>query len=264
MTDEDLIESAPRRPPSPSPLRRWAQRILGRPAVGAALLVIGLAAGSLSGYILGQQNPPELAGIYAYFRGFEQIPVSPRTEPSVDPAYGRTPIPTLTAEDLVALGEDVTRQFSVLSGRSAIPVLCATSVGQPGSTSEPSTGYPSTVFQVRGAEITQLIWPHPDAAMASGALRTLVSQAASCPDVPNFQLRVTTSGQRYGIGDEYAFFYRQPLEDDSPEATYAIVVLVRVGADLIEIALTSEDAAGADEGRCYRVAEAAAGKAAGG
>jgi hypothetical protein len=262
VPEDDLIESAPLRPPSA--LRRWAQRILGRPAVGAALLVIGLIAGSLSGYILGQQNPPELGGIYAYFRGFEQFPVSPLTEASVDPAYGRTPIPTLTAEDLAALGENVTRQFSVLSGRSAIPVLCATSVGQPGSTSEPGTGYPSTVFQVRGAEITQLIWSHPDAAAASGALRTLISQAVACPDVPNLEMRVTTSGQRYGIGDEYAFFYRRPLVADSPEATYAVVVLVRVGADLIEIALANEDAIGVDEGRCYRVAEVAARRAAGG
>ncbi len=66
-----------------------------------------------------------------------------------DQTYGRAPIPLLTPDDLAALGEVVTRQFSVLSARSAIPVLCGTPTGQPGSTSA-ATDAPPTVFSVQG------------------------------------------------------------------------------------------------------------------
>jgi len=44
----------------------------------------------------------------------------------------------------------------------------------------------------------------------------------------------------------------------------AIVVLVRVGSDLIEIAMTAAEPAGVNEGRCYAVAEVAVRKALGG
>ncbi|MDQ3476604.1 MAG: hypothetical protein M3492_09830 [Actinomycetota bacterium] len=262
MTDEDLIES------TSAPISGWRRRVdqlLRRPAVAAALLVVGLLVGSAAGYVVGHSNPRVLSGIYGYSTAWESF--TPLAGSPFDQTYGRPPIPMLTPDDLAALGEVVTRQFSVLSARSAIPVLCGTPTGQPGSTSA-ATDAPSTVFSVQGGEVTELVWMHPDANAASGALRTLVFQAWQCSDIPEFGIRVTTSGLRYGIGDEYAFFYREPLNTVSdatlPVAMDAIVVLVRVGSDLIEIAMSAAEPAGVNEGRCYAVAEVAVRNALGG
>ena len=264
LPEDDLIESADK---PPTALQHRLRHALRRPAGAAVLLVLGLVAGSIGGYLVGQNNSQVLSGIHGYSLGFGTFSGSPLADSPFDQTYGRNPLPMLTSEDLAALGENVTRQFSVLSARSAIPVLCGTSVGQPGSTSA-AGGTPSTDFVVQGAEISELVWMHPDATAASGTLRTLVLQASQCSEIPDFGIRVTTSGLRYGIGEEYAFFYREPLNTVSdatlPVAMDAIVVLVRLGSDLIEIAMTTADAAGVDEARCYAVAEVAVRKAVGG
>ena len=261
MTDEDLIESPPR---SPSAWQGRAQRLLRRPAAGAALLVIGLIAGSVSGYVVGHNDPVILGGIYQYSRGFTVVTASPPPEPFIDETYGRTPLPSLTAEELAALGENVSRQFSVLAARSAIPILCAQIAGPADATypNDQNVQYPSTVFEVDGGTIAQLVRPHFDAAAASGALQTLVSRAGQCPAVPNARATIVSGGVQSGIGDEYAIFSRTPT---GPDEFFATVVLVRVGPDLIEMSLTSDVVAAPDaEARCIRAARAAVQKALGG
>ena len=261
MTDEDLIESPPR---PPSAWQGRAQRLLRRPAAGAALLVIGLIAGSVSGYVVGHNDSVILGGIYQYSRGFTVVTASPPPEPFIDETYGRTPLPSLTAEELAALGENVSRQFSVLAARSAIPVLCAQIAGPADATypNDQNVRYPSTVFEVDGGTIAQLVRPHFDAAAASGALQTLVSRAGQCPAVPNARATIVSGGVQSGIGDEYAIFSRTPT---GPDEFFATVVLVRVGPDLIEMSLISDVIAAPDaEARCIRAARAAVQKALGG
>lgn len=255
MTDEDLIESAQR---AKSGFQRRVETALPHGAVVVALLVLGLVVGSLGGFAVGHSNQRTLTGL-----GYVFIGPFPLAEPSLEltpfeQAYGRSQLPSLTRADLVALGENVTRDYGVFSARSAIPIMCGTSVGQPGTPTYLDLRYPSTVFDVDGGEIRQLIWPQPDRASASGTLHTLVFQAQQCPEVPNFQTSVVTDGVRTGIGDEYATFAQQPTVAGDPGTLFASVVLVRLGADLIEIAFTSDGiAVDQAEDRCLRVAAAA-------
>lgn len=170
----------------------------------------------------------------------------------------------LDREELAALGENVSRQFSVLAARSAIPVLCAQIAGPADATypNDQNVRYPSTVFEVDGGTIAQLVRPHFDAAAASGALQTLVSRAGQCPAVPNARATIVSGGVQSGIGDEYAIFSRTPT---GPDEFFATVVLVRVGPELIEMSLTSDVVAAPDaEARCIRAARAAVQKALGG
>lgn len=261
MTEEDLIESAPR---PPSAWRRRSETPLGRPSGAMALLVVGVLAGSIGGYIAGQGIPRTLSGL-----GYLGISMDVGDQAvlglgAVAQAVARPPPPTLASDDLIELGENVTRQFSVLSGQSAIPVLCETSIGQPGTSDPVDVDYPSTVFLVDGGQFSQLIWPRVDATAAGRTLHTLVFQAQLCPDLPNSQATVRTSGVLTGIGDEYVVFHREPTMA-APRILVATVVLVRVGADLIEISFAADGAVPEDaEVRCLRVAEAAVREAVGG
>ena len=90
-----------------------------------------------------------VAGISPDSLGLEQVAEGLIfTGQPVDQIPGPTPIPTLTPEDVSALGENVTRQITVLIGRSTIPVLCGTSLQQPGTSYGVDLGYSSTAFQV--------------------------------------------------------------------------------------------------------------------
>lgn len=255
---EDLIESASR------PKSAWWQRLgpmLPHPAAAAAILVVGLLAGLVGGFVVGQGNPVTLTSLgYAFVGPYP--PGGPLDLEPFEQTYGRPLPPTLTQEDLSAIGETVTRQFSVLSARSMIPVMCGTSLGQPGAPNYLDLQYPATVFRVNVAEISQLIWPRPDETAASGTLHTLVTQAQRCPDEPLSRTTVTTSGVLTGIGDEYAIFFRQPTAAGEPDAFSATVTLVRIGADLIEVALISDVVDPLDaRPRCLQIAAAAAQKA---
>lgn len=259
MTSEDLIESAP---PPKSGLRRRVEAAGRHPAGAAAILVLGLIVGWIGGYAVGQGNPRTLAGLGYLFIGSYPPAEQPLDLEPFEQTYGRPLPPTLTQEDLSAIGETVTRQFSVLSARSMIPVMCGTSLGQPGAPNYLDLQYPATVFRVNAAEISQLIWPRPDETAASGTLHTLVTQAQRCPDEPLSRTTVTTSGVLTGIGDEYAIFFRQPTAAGEPDAFSATVTLVRIGADLIEVALISDVVDPLDARlRCLQIAAAAAQKA---
>jgi len=251
--DEDLIESTPR------PESAWRRRFkpaLGHPGAAAAILVVGLLAGSLGGFLVGRSDPRPLAGLGYLFLGFENG-FDPSLRPPSDPNYGRQPLSTLTADDLSAVGEEVVRQLSIVSAQSAIPVLCETSIGQPGGPSFLDVSYPSTVFRVDDGQFKELIWPHADPEAAARTLHTLVFQAQLCPDVADVQASVRTTGVLNGIGDEYVMFFREPTVS-GPDTFFATVALVRVGADLIEVSFISDVIDHPDaEARCLRVAEAA-------
>lgn len=250
MTDEDLIESAPQ---PQSVLRRRAEGTLRHPIAGAALLVLGLIAGSIGGYVVGHNNVRPLAavGFFVDSEPFEQT-------------YGRQPLPTLTSKDLSAIGEEIDRELSIQNAQSAIPVLCGTGSGQPGTSDYLGLSYPATVFGVDGGQLIELVWPQVDEAAASGVLRTLVSQAQGCPDIPDLRATIATGGLLLGIGDEYAVFTRRPTAAD--QATFTTTAaLVRVGADLIEISFTADGTALVEpESRCLQVATAAVRIATGG
>lgn len=258
--DEDLIESAPR------PRSAWRRRLdpaLGHPAAAAAILVVGLLAGSVGGFLVGHNNPRTLAGLGYLFLGFESD-FDFLAGPPFDPNYGREPLPILTADDLSAIGEEVVRQFTIISAASAIPVLCETSIGQPGGPSIMDASYPSIVFRVDDGQFTEMIWPHADPLAAARTLHTLVFQAQLCPDVPDPQATVRTTGVLNGVGDEYVLFFREPTTS-APDTFFATVALVRLGAELIEIAFDSELIDRPDaEARLLAVAEAAVQIASGG
>ena len=156
---------------------------------------------------------------------------------------GRAPVPLLTPDDLAALGEQVTRQFDVLSGRSAIPPLCGTSIGQPG-TSIGGPSFPSRTFLLPDGSISELVWSHPSDSQAAGALITLAAQAQRCPDASGElvgSMTVATSGLASGIGTQHAVFTFTPLPvaADEPVAGFVTVLLVQLGADLIEVSFSS-------------------------
>lgn len=263
VTDEDLIESVPR---PPSAVRRKADALLHHPAGAIGLLVLGLVAGSLGGFAVGHSNPRSLAGpgyVYLPFAGFDPglFGLDQSGAGSADPNFGREPLPTLTADDLAGLGEQVGRELSILSAQSAIPILCNTGIGQPGST---TLGYPSSVFGLDDGSVAELIWSHADAAAASRALHTLVFQAQLCPDLPELNATVRSSGVLNGLGDEYVIFSREPTAASGADAVFATIVLVRVDADLIEIGFTSELVQASDaEARCLQIAATAVARALG-
>lgn len=247
---EDLIESVQR--PQPA-WRRRVDRLLHRPATAAALLVVGLIAGSVSGYVVGHANPQTLAGAGYLLNTFERP----------EQMYGRPGLPMLTVEDLTALGEQVHQEQLVGSAQSAVPVLCDTGLGQPGTPDFRGLSYPAIVFGVEGGQLTELVWPQADEAAASGILRTLVSQARECPNVPSPLASITTGGSLSGIGDEYAVFTRQPTSP-AQSAYTTTAVLVRLGPDLIEISFVADGTASVDpEARCLRGATAAVERAGG-
>ena len=249
---EDLIESASR---PTSALRRRLESTLGHPGAAAAMLVVGLLAGSLGGFLVGRSDPRTLAGL-GYLFGFEGG-FDPVSRPPVDPNYGRQPLETLSAEDLSMIGEEVVRQLSIVSAQSAVPVLCETPIGQPGGPSLLDVSYPSTVFRVDDGQFKELIWPHADPEAAARTLHTLVFQAQLCPDVPHAQSSVRTTGVLNGIGDEYVLLVREPTVS-GPDTFFATVALVRIGADLIEVSFISDILDHPDaEDRTLRVAEAA-------
>lgn len=266
MPDEDLIESAPR--PQSGFRRRAGAALHGRWGV-VAVLIVGLVAGSVGGYLVGS-NRPQLAGLGSPYFGFLPGTGFDYTELQFDENYGRPPLPTLTPADLVALGERVGAEVHILSAQSAVPVLCGTSLGQPGSTTlgqpdNTAVEYPSTVFNVADGRVVELLWPHPDAEAASRTLHTLVFQAQLCPELPDYQAMVRSSGVLTGLGDEYVVLDREPMNPDAQGALFATTALVRVGADLIEITVAAEDQAVPEaENRCLLIAAVAVQVASGG
>jgi len=258
---EDLIESAPR----PRSARRGrVEAAVRHPAGAAGILVLGLLAGSIAGFVVGHTNPQTLAGMGYFIGSFPPEPQPLDIKP-FEQTYGRTPLPRLNTENLTTLGEVVTGEFSLLSARSAIPVMCGTSIGQPGSPNVLDVSYPSTVFRVEGGQLSQLVWPLANATVASAALQVLTLQAQQCPDEPLLQTTMTTSGVLDGIGDQYAIFSRRPINAGDEDGLFATAVMVRVGADLVEISLASYGSPAPDaQYRVVQIATVAAEVASGG
>lgn len=257
----DLIESAPR---PKSILRYRFEAALRHPTGAVAVLVVGLLIGSSAGLALAYNNPRTLAGLGYFWAPYPEEAQELKLQP-FEQTYGRPQPPILTQAEVAGIEQGVTGEFSVLSARSSIPVLCGIPIGQPGTPTILDLHYSSTVFRLSDSALTQLVWPLADETSASAALHTLALQAQMCPDEPLFLTTIVTTGVLEGLGDEYAVFSRQPTLAATAEPFFATTVLTRVGADLIEIALTSTAAPVPDaQARCMRLAEAAVAKALGG
>lgn len=258
---DDEIESDPRPIPIVSALlvriRTSATRMQpGRRAaiVGVVALFVGAAAGFGAARILPEDTDPALS-------------VSPPTlgvtvdrAPDFEQVFGREPPALLSSADLSSIGEAAAREADVLAGRSAVPPLCGRSIGQPASAA--AITFPARMFEIGGATMTEIIWSRRTEAEAAGILLTLVTQAQRCPaasTVYEDDLTVLTSGLQPGIGAQHARFdLIGPA--DGPVQDIVVVVLVQLGADLIEISLSPAEGVAAPglDRRVERIAEAAA------
>lgn len=267
--DEDLIESeAPSS--ATTTFRRRLERlvppVVGRKVVGgiaAAALLLGLAAGLLVGNNFGTEKE-----------------AAPRAQESASPPDGYIPIvpdgssleedrvvvlslsgALLTLQDLAGVGETTALPGSYGSVESAeSDQLCGLSaraepVPFPSEAGVEYTVFDSVSFVLAGASLTERIGPDLDVLSAS-TLRARIELARNCSSTG---LTVSTEGVQTGIGDEYAVFTVQRRDPASGPLHSSILVLVRVGSQLVELTLTSEATAEVPDGlaRALRIAEAA-------
>lgn len=258
---DDEIESDPRPIPIVSALVGWLRTTVTRmqpgrrvAIVGVVALFVGAAAGFGAARLLPEDTDPARS-------------VSPPTlgvtvdrAPDFELEFGREQPALLSSADLSSIGEAATREVDVVAGRSAVPALCGRSIAQPASAA--AITFPARSFEIGGATMTEIIWSRRTEAEAAGILLTLVTQAQRCPaaaTVREDDLTVLTSGLQPGIGARHAMFTLIGPAD-GPVQDVVVVVLVQLGADLIEIALSPAegvDAPGLDR-RVQRIAEAAA------
>jgi len=272
-TDDDVIESE-----SPSArtteLRRRFDLLVpatvGRKTlsgIGAAALVLGLAAGFLVGNNVGteptalteptesgqaQEGPPPDGGY---------IPIIPDRaveEAVVVVAFGAGFLNPLDLEDI---GEAVLSSSYGLVEPSGLDGLCGVVSGPesapfPQGPSGEYTVFGSVSFVLAGASLTERIGPDLDV-LAPSTLRGTVELAQSCSATGGVTVR--TDGIQTGIGDEYAVFSVDRVDPATGVARTSIVVLIRVGGRLIELTLSSAGSAEVPDGlaRALAIAEAA-------
>lgn len=267
---EDLIESEPVSARGTEMRRRLellAPASMSRRLVAgivAATLVLGLAAGFLVGSVYGPDKTAALGADGAPGPDPGYIPIVPEGSPLeqdqriivLSPAPG-----SLTIEDLASVGETVLPLATALEVTSGLDGLCG-SVSSPEAMpfpQGPGVGYGvlgSLAFRTADATVRQRIGPDLDV-LAASTLRGTVELARSCGNSDG--LTVQTEGVVNGIGDEYAIFTVSRLNPVSGLVETSIVVLVRVGGQLVEIALTPEGAVAVPDGlgRALRIAEVA-------
>ncbi len=270
--DEDLIESEP---PSTrtSELRRRLDLLIpasvGRKTFGAitaAGLAFGLVVGFLVGNISGAEPTERMEPTQAQAQegappdgGY--IPIIPdgaREEAVVVVAFGAG---LLTFQDLLTVGETALSGRYGMADASGLDGLCGMASRPDSVPKPPAPGVEYTVFGsasyvLAGATLTQRVGPDLDV-LAASTLRGTVELAQSCSDGGDVTVR--TDGIQTGIGDEYAVFSVDRVDPTTGEIKTSIVVLVRVGARLIELTLTSESSAEVPDGlaRALRIAELA-------
>lgn len=258
---DDEIESAPRPIPIVSALAVRIRTAVIRMQPGRRVAMVGVVAlfvGAAAGFGVGRSLPEDTVPAGSLSAPTLGVPVERTSD--FELAFGREPPALLTSADLASIGEAATREVDVLAGRSAVPPLCGTSIGQPASAA--AISFPARSFEIGTATVEEIIWSRRTEAEAAGILLTLVTQAQRCPEVSSILdggLAVTTTGVEPGIGAQHATF-NLVGRADGPVQDVVVVVLVQLGADLIEIALSSSDgvdAPGLDR-RVERIAEAAA------
>lgn len=265
---EDLIESD-----SPSQRSAWLRQGLDRlvPArvgrqVMAVVTVIALAMGVGVGYLVGRgadgTRADDAAGQSDTQTGQPPdggyIPFVPEGSPFDEGVviFGLDGN-LLTFQDLGALGETA---VSISNDRvvSGLDGVC----GHPSSPEAPSSGGrdgqgPGAVtFVLGGASLTELISADLDV-LAASTLRGQVELVRGCANSDD--LAAYTDGVQDGIGDEYALFSVDRLNPASGVVESGLVVLVRVGGKLVEIALIPHGRTAVPNGveRALAIAQAA-------
>ncbi len=273
VTDDDVIESGSSSARTTELRRRFDLLVpatVGRKTlsgIGAAILVLGLAAGFLVGNHVGSgptalTEPTESAQAHegAPLDG-SYIPIIPGRaveEAVVVVAFGAGFLNPLDLEDI---GEAVLSSSYGLVEPSGLDGLCG---GVSGSESAPypqgpsgeNTVFGSVSFLLAGTSLTERIGPDLDV-LAPSTLRGTVELAGSCSTTGGVTVR--TDGIQTGIGDEYAVFSVNRVDSATGVARTSIVVLIRVGGRLIELTLSSAGTAEVPDGlaRAMRIAEVA-------
>lgn len=291
--DENLIESEPPSGRATEFRRRLDLLVpasVGRKTLGAlaaAALALGLLAGLLVGTDLATSGPGRTA------TGTGAAPEDKSTRIGPEEAVERLVTvyamgaATLTIEDLAALGESATIEGGRPPAASGLDGLCGIPSAPapvpppgerpipipspPGPESLPGSvpygvsvvydgvGPSAMAFGLGDAILTQRIGPYLDPLATSAQLRGTVEMARTCASSDG-DPDVRTDGVRSGIGDEYAVFTVGRPDLGAGGFETAIVVLVRVGGQLIEISLTPDGGAEVPDGltRALHIAEAAA------
>lgn len=245
------------------------RKFLGGIAVAA--LATGLVAGFLVGNVFGTEraDPPQTQTGPPPDGGY--IPIVPynRLEEmdqgiivfSADAGF-------LTLQDLTGLGEAALPGGYGLADISGLDGLCAIAssperVPLPRGPSPEHSVFASASFRLAGATLTEQIGPDLNV-LAASTLRGTVELAQNCPSSDD--LTVSTEGIQSGIGDEYAVFTVRRPDPASGEIETSIVVLVRVGGQLIELSLTPEGGNEVPDGltRAMAIAKAAVARMLGG
>lgn len=266
--DEDLIESEAPSPRVTEIRRRLDLLIPGMVSrkVMGGIAIVAIALGLLGGFLVGNAPDQDAAEQTSAETGPTPdggyIPIVPDPvleEPgivvlSVDAGY-------LSVADLASVGETALPGGHALGPTSEPDRICGIAGGAetvllPQAPGREYVVVGSASFLLANASLTEWISPDLDVLSAS-TLRARVELAQRCSSSDG--LTVRTDGVQDGIGDEYAVFIVDRPDPVSGEIETSIVVLVRVGGQLIEISLTPQGGNAVPDGlnRALRIAEVA-------
>ncbi|MGI8627132.1 MAG: hypothetical protein ACR2J5_11280 [Geodermatophilaceae bacterium] len=265
---EDMIESKPKSGHGTEMRRRLALLApvsMGRKLVAgivAVALVLGLVAGFLVGSVYGPEQTATLGIDAVPGPDAGYIPIVPGDSvlAQEDGVIVFTTVSEfLTTDDLQDAGETPASAGAMsVDFTSGLDGLCG---NEPSPGREPVPAprvnpIATTSYRLSGATLTEHIGPDLGV-LAASTLRGTVELVGSCGNGDG--LTVQTDGIEAGIGDEYATFTVSRLNPGSGLGETSIVVLVRVGERLLEIALSPDGAVAVPDGlaRALRIAEVA-------
>lgn len=275
--EEDLIESE-----GPSPrtagIRRRLDRLVpqrvGRRLLGgftAAALALGLVAGYLVGHSPSADSTDNATGQSATATGPDSIPFVPDGSPLDEGVIIFTLANgLLSLQDLNQMGERALPLRNEGGVASGLDGLCGTVRGPevrplPVGAVDAGAHPAGTVsFVVAGAALNEIIGVDL-ATLAASTLRGQVQLAQDCASTDS--LTVRTDGVVNGLGDEYAVFTVARTDPNDGVSRTGVVILVRVGGQLVEVSLAPEGGRNdvADGlNRAMRIAEVAVARMLGG
>ncbi|MBA3801267.1 MAG: hypothetical protein H0X18_19720 [Geodermatophilaceae bacterium] len=265
---EDLIESEAASSAT-TEIRRRLERVVppmvSRKVVGgiaAAALVLGLVIGFLVDTFFGTEKEAALQAQESAGPPGGYIPIVPDGSPLEEDGVVVLSLSSalLTRQDLAGLGETALPGSYGSAESAESDQLCGLSGSPETVPFPPGAGVEYTVFDsvsfvLAGASLTERIGPDLDVLSAS-TLRARIELARNCSSTG---LTVSTEGVQAGIGDEYAVFTVERTDPASSSMQSSILVLVRVGDQLVELTLSAVGGPGLPDGltRALRIAEVA-------
>lgn len=243
---EDLITSVPGR--LDIMIGRVDSVLPSRSARAALLGAIALIA--VLGLISGPLTPPGSAPESGRIAISTPAPQPLRDGPTNPLGRG-----LLTLGDLAGIGEPAHGGTYTIGSASALPDPC----------SRPALGGPeviyiagpngatSVTFSLVGATVTERVMLLPDEVAARQRLRVVISRARDCSAGPSVRTELGPIGP--GLGEEFA---QAVVTRDHPQGTAATITIlvVRVGAALVEFSLSGSGAAAVAMARCLAIARA--------